>query len=162
MNYKWAMDRFDRGIASFIHSRRYFAMAEEPVLQLSEVDFARTPWMLMCWHLESVKNDRWTLSFFLELFGLKYDTFINVFVPHMAKYEQEYSFEILIPLELKAMIVLHWECHDGLAVSRKVWRRYSGVRYEQCQFLHDVLYAKCLETYLELYRGTTHEFQYYV
>lgn len=158
------MDRFDsvHGIASFIHSGRYFEMGEVPELQLNEVMFERSPWMLMLSHLETTKRDTWTRAFFIELFGLKFETFMTVFLPFMAQYEEEYGFEVLIPLPLKALIVLHWECHDGEAVPRKVWRRYSGVRHDQCKFLHNERYVKCVTMYIEKYAGTINELQYYV
>ena len=158
------MDRFDHihGIASFIHSPRYFEMGEEPELQLGEVIFERTPWMLMLSHLDRTKGDVWTRTFFLELFGLKFETFMTVFLPFMAAYEGEYGFEILIPLPLKALVVLHWACHEGEAVSRKIWRRYSGIRHDQCKFLHNVRYEQCLTKYMEKYAGTINELQCYV
>jgi len=158
------MDRFDNvhGIASFIHSPRYFELGEMPELQLNEVYFERAPWMLMYWHLGEKKGDIWTKTFFLEMFGLKYDSFMTVFLPFMEQYEEEYTFEILVPLPLNSLIILHWQCHDGEAVSRKIWRRYSGVRYEQCKFLHNERYAQCLEKYMERYAGTIHELQEYV
>ena len=160
------MDRFDRGIEWFIDSDRYFSFEHDRIEQLGLVNFNRVPWLEMLRYLldvERLNKDLWTEVFFIEMFGLKHTTFINVFLPRMAKYEEEYSFvDVLLPLEIKGLIVLHWECHDGTALKRKIWRRYSGVRYEECEYLHNCMYAKCMEHYIEDFRGTVHEFTPYV
>lgn len=155
------MDHFDRGTEWFLESNRYFTLEHDRIEQLSLVKFGYVPWMEFLTYVcddERLNKDSWCDLMFITMFGLKPDTFINVFMPRMAKYDDEYSFLQVIPLTLRGLIVLHWACQGGTAVPRKVWRRYSGIRYEECENLYNNLYAKCMEHYVQDFRGTVHEF----
>ncbi len=153
-----SMDKFTHGVDYFVDSVQYYRNESDIEAQLSEVNFFQTPWGMLLSHLMGhLHNDVENELLFSNLFGMQVTTFLDVLLPFMSNFEDERGFEMLIPLAIKGLIMLHWQVHGGARISRKIWRKYSGVRYEQVECICEDFYRRCMEQYTEKYYGTVYD-----